>query len=246
MQTVHLLHTAPVPTIQRGIAVVHQGAGDAASVQIRENQQHLVRQLTGNFHEKFQVEGGHSPFAVKESQVKVGKVLPVLTTRGVTVEASQLHAGLLHGSSLTTNVLPLLGCQTIQEILETGIVLVVPVKLTVMAGHQEPALHVVLLFGHGKQAVETAGTHALCKPQCRLQHQGKDLFFAFRQTEQTLARGGSIGNGRDQFRIIGKPRSLKGIRPGMVEHELTVGVVFFIKGHGPGKTIPVEDRNMTG
>ena len=244
MQEVDLLGASPVTAVERRVAAIHQRTGNGFAIAIGQHEHDAVRQRSRDLAEKALVEGRNAPFIIESPGVEVTEIAPVSWRCAVTVKNADLHARLADPAPLLENRLALARRQPPEKIVEVRIALVVPVKLAIVPDQKPLLLQIIDLSILGKKQVKAARPRLACQRQGRLQQQRKHPLPIGIAAEHALPATGRVGHGRDQLRKIGMPRSLVGVGPGVVEDEFTVGVGFFVQGHGTGQAIAVVDRDV--
>lgn len=169
VKAVELPEAAPVAAVERGVTLVHEGAGDTLTIQIRQHQQDLIGQLPCHVEEKGVVEGGDAPLLLKGLVVESGEIMPVGFAGGVAVQTTQYNTRVHHPTPLLTDVLTLLGGQLGEKVIETLVVLIVPVELAVVPGQQLLLLHEPVFLLQRKQTVEAAGANLFSQLQSPFQ-----------------------------------------------------------------------------
>lgn len=189
---------------------------------------------------------GAAPFARAGVLIEAPESVPVLRADFVAGQAVDRDAVRCRRRALLAEVFALAAREVDEEIVESLISPVLPVKLLVLALQQsEFAAAPPLLFG-AKGDVKRGEPIRLRQPDRALDQRQIGPFGRIRRGQEAPPRGGGEGNRALQFGVVFAAGVLERMRPVLVEHILALAVGLAVKRHDAGKpSVAGPRREMT-
>ena len=223
MQAVEVLKASPMASVKRACADQVEGCGDDVVAVLGQHQQETLAHRLADGLEEGQREGRDPAALVEGVAIEPMEGGPFRLRDRVARDASNPYAGFDDAAPLAFDLFALFGRKGPEIFVERAVAPVVPVKLTADASEQALILEECLLVVRREEPMHRGDSRLLGHPDRALNQCACVLSARGRiPGQETRSRGGGVGRGDHQFRIVLKPFAPVGVRPAPVEDELPV------------------------